>query len=186
MNTLLSTRQSVLINDVRVFLEWRQISEGMDLNLWSSLTDGDKEIYSLIRNENRKKEWSEGRRTLSQLPDDCLVTSLAHSDRWVVAAGVVTPVRGLGIDLENQSREISDRLARWIEHDERWTKNALDTWLVKEACFKADRAFNDELVLSDYAIVSTSKAQSKKGQPRAFSFQLYDNVAWRFAIALLD
>ena len=138
------------------------------------------------RGQNRKREWSEGRRALAKLPDGCFLKSLAHSDDCIVAAGVETQVQGLGIDLENQDRQISSRLAHWIKHDDRWTNSSLETWLVKEACFKADRTCNSDLVLSDYDIVSESKAKSRKGKARTFSFQLYKNDVWRFAVALLD
>ena len=174
----------ITINGAAIILQWREIREEMDLSLWSSLTDDEKAIYSRITHSDRKREWSEGRRTLALLPPAYRFTSLAHSEKWILAAG--TEDRPLGVDLELGTRVISNRLEKWIEHDPSFTQSPLETWLVKEACFKADRNENDGLVLSDYAIESASRARALKGRARDFSFQLFANQDWRFALALAD
>lgn len=177
-------KNSLLLATHEVLLVWRKIETSMDLDLWDSLTDQERAKFSAITHEGRMKEWCEGRRALRELPADCQVRSVAHSEGLVVAAGTRLKVEGLGVDLEPCDREISQRVIDWLGHDERWTATALETWTIKEACFKADRGENEEKVLADYLIDSKSTARTREEPARKFFFELRREGEWLFALAV--
>jgi hypothetical protein len=175
------------IESIAISLVWRTIAQPMDLELWDSLSDDERSHFSKITHEGRKREWCEARRALRTLPDDCLHTSVAHSEDCVLAIGTRSAVQGVGVDLEPHDREISQRVIDWLGHDLRWTSSPLETWAIKEACFKADRGQNEEKVLADYMIDSKSTAHiqpSINESPRRFSFQLRREDRWLVALAI--
>lgn len=174
------------INFTEILLAWRPIVQAMDVLLWDALSDADRAKFAKITHEGRKREWCEGRRALRELPSDCLVKSVAHSDDWAVAVGTRSNVKGIGVDLEPHDREISQRVIDWLGHDGRWTSSALETWTIKEACFKADRGQNEERVLADYVIDSPSTARTRGEPMRQFSFCLRREGTWLLALAVQE
>ncbi len=92
-----------------------------------------------------------------KFPQRCL--SISHSTGVAVACGVSerSPVRGLGIDVE-QARTVSARLGRFFLRDEEASslgsvpnEEVLRLWTVKEAIFKADPQ-NKDRVLRHYRV----------------------------------
>jgi hypothetical protein len=115
-----------------------------------------KKKFSKMASLTRKKEGSETRRCERELKDYS-VRSFSHSgqgdEATVFAWGAHSAVRGVGIDSELLSREITEAVAlKFISDDERKLGlTPLQIWTIKEAVFKSNPD-NKNTTVSQYTI----------------------------------
>lgn len=118
------------------------------------------------------KRWADSRRALLQalaaLKEDIspseVLASLSHTQHQCIAVTTVrsAAVQGVGVDVEERTRELSmraaERFMRASEHSLSLTP--LQVWTIKEACYKAD-AGNQNSLISQYEIVSFANGKAE-------------------------
>jgi 4'-phosphopantetheinyl transferase EntD len=135
------------------------------------------------------RQWAESRRCLAFVLKDLLrrgakpseiQMSLSHCDDACVAIAVVSQdFHGVGVDLERSDRKISTAAASkfLFASEVALGASALETWVIKEACYKAD-ASGRQTVVADYRVTALTKAghgvaRSKHADEIDFRFGVY-------------
>ena len=152
------------------------------------LTEGEKEILETRGNKN---SFLLGRSALKPLCNTLGISddtssihfpnpriSLTHCDNHAIAVGVRDfrgLYKGIGIDLESTIRKVGPEHALHLLNDKErelyggllTTKQIIQFWTIKEACFKADDA-SQVLDFRNYSVDMTKQVVLRGG--RSFSF----------------
>lgn len=157
---------------------------------------------TLAHGEKRRQQWELSRLSESQLKASLaestwpIFTSISHTENIVLAVGLgrspgSEPVLGIGVDLERRTRAISqavyERLVSFAERDfEKKDLGALDFWVIKEACFKAN-PLNRGTVISYYQVTQWDP-RTKSGKAEIDQFEILFHLVtageWKVALAL--
>ncbi len=167
--------------------EFSKAKQGVDVELKSKM-----ECPIRFASVEREKEWAESRRALNRLEQRKKIKSISisHSNGQVLTVGIHDDQRieRIGVDLEASGRLISKSVAmRFIQPEEReFLLSALDFWVIKEACFKADPG-NQGKIISEYTVQNFSW-QSQEGtirvpSGRKIQFRIINTGDWKIALA---
>jgi hypothetical protein len=178
----IQTAADELVSGVKTKIIVRSVGDVLSNQEKKKLTADQTAHFLKITAADRKREWSEARRCEWEL-DSFPLKTLSHTKReelhFVFAWGAMSPVQGIGIDVELRTRAISEASsARFIDPSERRGEqtrdlSALQFWTIKEAVFKANPE-NSNTLLPQYRIDSYDTAK-KTGiclgpEDRKFSF----------------
>lgn len=155
-----------------------------------------------------RSQWLSSRRSLFRVarqlerqgvPSSRAHFSLAHTNTHSIAVGVEASCEpsvfnsgpctcAIGVDLEASTRHISTQAAGLFfrSHEQALGLSALQAWVIKEACFKANVA-SDRTIIADYSILSFDHACSTgvascAKTPGTFAFQLVEAHGLTFAL----
>lgn len=136
------------------------------------------QIFSATKNEKRREQWVNSRLCEAQLKEalleDSLVifTSISHTEDVILAVGLSATGKseraiGVGVDLERRTRAMSQAVYhRVVSQEEQIFEKAhlgaLDFWVIKEACFKAN-PLNQGTVIPQYRVTEWDFA-TKRGK----------------------
>lgn len=168
----------------------------------------DRELNWSTCSEHRRAEWLGSRFSLLRVARALLAEgadperlrfSLTHNQQLSLVVGHENAcMRGstecvcaLGVDMESSSRRISRRGAALFtkQSELKLGLSALQLWVIKEACFKANMPFSKDTIIADYEITAfnpkrrTGSAACKKKR-RSFKFQLSELQGQTIAFAL--
>lgn len=195
-------------NKIKLIINFRPILLAMDDELWRQLSCEEKIKFKQLQGISRQMEWCETRRSLYKIFNENQnsklqkISSVSHA--WYNESGLAAAAGyfdlqitsknnmrvGLGIDVENKNRIISNLVVQSILSGIELilTLDPLWIWIIKEACFKANPLLNkstdlkhyqiqyyDHALKTGYALETTSFFQ--------FNFRLIELKDWRIALA---
>jgi len=156
-------------------LKMRQVSCDVDNELRDRLSKQQLNILTTISAGKRRVEWAEGRRCMldvvtslneqanevgDPIKKSLVHTSISHTQAHAISIGLMgSCYSGVGVDLESASRKVSSKVIDrvTVENERAFPLSALDIWVIKESCFKADHGISS-LSLLDYRLVDVEKS----------------------------
>ena len=157
---------------------------------------GEPDFLRSVPESARAREWDLSRSALVAavrgLDIHDLQASLSHSKGAALAVAVSgRGNHGIGVDLENSTREVSDAaFARFNRAEEgAFLSDRLDHWVLKEACFKSHPR-SAETIVADYVVTGRGMSEEvfflecRKGAVEKFRAELGRVENYRYAWAM--
>ena len=168
--------------------------------LIASLTPAENARLERLPEGARREEWLAARRAERELrvalsaasqPGESPWISISHTCGHVLAVGGVSPgLRGLGVDLEATSREVTlcvrDRITE--ESERLFPLTPMEWWVAKEAAFKANPT-NAGTWMGQYRIEAYDPESGQglvqaPGQSELLRFAVFHREGWSYASAV--
>lgn len=178
----------------------RKAEQDLDQTLAAALDPIELQRGQGFTNITRRIQWAEGRRCLQIMKnnknDIKNLTNLSHSGTWVIALGVDShsKILGVGVDIEPKLKQLPSNAVEFLVSTQEQNLfiegvNLLNFWLIKEACFKSDPQPSSSTFL-DYQIVSfdfekqCGKVIGRNGLTFLFFLTEFDDYRISFAQSL--
>jgi|GEM_PF-6408763 len=193
-------------------------NEMNESQLFGQLDPHQKKATLKFENPTRRHQWILARVCENQLKKEFLsqepcLTSVSHSENALLAVGLLLEsnslcisktldsVLGIGVDLEKFNRTLSpavqDRVISVRERALKTSLSALEFWVIKEACYKAN-PLNQGTTISQYQLLAFDSAdcegevgyfQNGIESPKkdiTFRYRIFSQDQWvvAFAVAL--